>query len=49
VNSLEREGLVGVEIRFISGMMLGIEIIHSQDKNVLIIDLVILRLLVFRI
>jgi len=38
---------VGVEIRFITGMMVGVELVQQKGKNVFIIDICILRLLVF--
>lgn len=39
--------VVGVEVRIISGMMVGLEFIKDRGKNVLVVDLLIIRLLVF--
>ena len=38
---------MGLEVRVIGGMMLGIELIQDRGKNVLVVDLLIIRLLVF--
>ena len=41
------EANMGVELRWITGMMVGLEFIQTQGKNVLIVDLVVVRCLVF--